>query len=123
MLVPVGSISRDSTEFSVLRSVNHTGPSSRRNVRGASVLSGLNPGSHDMVNSINSTYTSLRLSTCFVPGPPCNDQSHSNDHNNPRGRWFFDPIFQVDKLRIRKVQRLAQGLGHKWGARIWALPV
>lgn len=73
MLVPVGRISRGSTEFSVLRSVRHTRPSSRRNVRGASVLSGPSPGSHDMANSINSTYTTLRLSTCFVPGPPCND--------------------------------------------------
>lgn len=73
MLAAAGRISRDSTGFSVSRSVSHTWPSSRKNVRGASVLSGPSPGSHDMVNSINTTYCSLRSSTCFVPGPPCND--------------------------------------------------
>lgn len=73
------------------------GPSSRRNICGASVLCGLSPGPSDMAEGINSIYTSLRLSTGSVPGPPCND-SHSNYHNDLRGRHsYFHFLDEVTK--------------------------
>lgn len=79
----------------------------------ASVLSGSNPGPspgpRDMANSITNTCTSLRLSTCSVPGPSCEDDLIQMIIITQDEGVARIPTFKMNKLRIREVRRLAQG--------------
>lgn len=63
------------------------------------LLSGPDRGPQDMANSINNTSILLRLSTCSVPGPPCNDGLIQIILRTQEEGDVLVPILKMNKLR------------------------
>lgn len=98
MLEPAGRISGDSPSLSPEIHGPHVAPVPGGTCVGT-LLSGPDPGPHDMANSTNNTSMLLRWSTCSVPGPPCNDDLIQMIVITQEEGVVLIPILKMNKLR------------------------